>query len=76
MFAVAGFNYQMNSKTMLSISYDYKQAAIDGAVDGKSWSIYIARKINPKLSANIYFINGLTDSVADKGIGFGLVRNF
>ena len=76
MFAVAGFNYQMNSKTMLSISYDYKQAAVDGAVDGKSWSIYIARKINPKLSANLYFINGLTDSVADKGIGFGLVRNF
>lgn len=75
-FAVAGFNYQMNNKTMLSISYDYKQAAVDGADDGKSLSIYIARRINPKLSANIYIVNGLTDSVADKGIGFGLVRNF
>ena len=75
-FATAGMMYQMNSKTLISLAYDYQQASVDGTDDGKIAKLLVTQQFNKKWAANIYMINGFSDSVADSGIGFTLMRNF
>ncbi len=75
-FAKAGVMYQINAKTLMNMSYDYQQATVDGGDDGKSLSLSVSRKLNQKWLANVYLVNGLSDSVADSGAGFSLIRNF
>ena len=75
-FAKAGLMYQINAKTLMNMSYDYQQATVDGGDDGKSLSLSVSRKLNQKWLANVYLVNGLSDSVADSGIGFSLIRGF
>lgn len=75
LFARTGLMYQLNAKTLMNVSYDYQQATADGD-DGKTLSFSVSRKLNQKWLANVYFLNGLSDSVADSGLGFSLIHNF
>ncbi|MDH5424518.1 MAG: transporter [Gammaproteobacteria bacterium] len=75
-FATAGFNYQVNAKTSVSLSYDYTQATIDGDDDAQILGLGIGRVFNDNWFSNIYLLNGLSDSVADSGIGFSLTNSF
>jgi len=76
MFVTTGFMYQLNSKTLVSIAYDFQQTTIDGTDDGKTLSVYLNRVLGEKWSASAYLLNGLSDSVADTGFGLNLIRNF
>jgi len=75
-FITAGINYQMNAKTLMSLSYDYQQATIDGEENAEVMGLSFSRKINKKWLTNFYLTKGLSDSVADTGLGVGLVRKF
>ena len=75
-FATGGFTYQINSKTSFGLTYDYQQASIDGVDDGAMVNMNLSHQWNRRWSTNIYFMNGLTDSVADSGVGLSLSRNF
>ena len=75
-FATAGLTYQITPKTQFSLVYDYQQATINGADDGQMVSLYVSREFSSKWSANVYVLNGLSESVADTGAGFTLTRSF
>lgn len=75
-FATAGLMYQMNSKTSFSVIYDYQQATVDAADDGHLASLYVSRQFNQLWSANVYLLNGFSDSVANSGAGFTLIRSY
>jgi len=75
-FTSVGLMYPMNSKTSFSVVYDYQQAAIDGIDDDHTVSLYVTRNFNQEWSANVYILNGLSDSVADSGAGFTLIRSY
>ena len=76
MFITAGMSYQMNVVTLLGVSYDYEQASVDGEDEGQVLSLSIGRKFNEKWLANFYLMKGLSDSVADSGIGLGVTHNY
>jgi len=73
-FITAGINYQMNSNTMMSLSYDYQQAAVDGEENAELVGVSVSRKINKQWLSNFYFTNGVSDTVADTGFGIRLIR--
>lgn len=76
MFATVGFTYHMNSKIALGMVYDYQQAAVDGEDDGVIFEVNISNQFNRQWSGRIYSLTGLSDSVADSGVGLSLRRNF
>jgi hypothetical protein len=75
-FTMAGLMYQMNPQTQFSLAYDYQQATRDGSNAGELVKFYVTRQFDKKWTANIYLLNGLSDSVAESGVGFTLMRNF
>ena len=75
-FAAAGFNYQINSKTLFGLTYDYQQASIDGVDDVAIINLNLSHKLNAQWSTNVYFLIGLSDSVAESGAGLALRRQF
>ena len=75
-FVTGGFTYQINSKTSFGLTYDYQQASIDGVDDGTMVILDLSSQLNLKWSTSIYLMNGLSNSVADSGIGLTLKRNF
>lgn len=74
-FASTGLMYPLNNKTLLNVAYDYQQTTIDGTDDGHTVNFYISRQLSQKWAANFYLLNGLSDSVADTGIGFTIIKN-
>ena len=76
LFVATGFTYYMNSKTSIGMAYDYQQAAVDGEDDGATVKINLNRQFNKRWSVKVYSLTGLSDSVADSGIGLSLRRNF
>lgn len=75
-FVTMGFTYYLNSKTSIGVAYDYQQAAVDGEDDGVLIKLNLNSQLNKQWSAKIYSLTGLSDSVADSGIGLSLRRNF
>ena len=76
MFATMGFTYNMNAKLSLGMIYDYQQAAVDGEDDGVIFEVNLNNQFNRQWSGRIYSLTGLSDSVADSGVGLSLRRNF
>ena len=76
MFATVGFSYRMNPKTSFGMVYDYQQAAVDGDDDGVIFELNLSTQFNQQWSGRVYSLTGISDSVADSGIGFSLRRNF
>ena len=75
-FSTAGFSYQMTPNTSLSLAYEYQQASLDHLEDGRIASLYLNRQFSNKWLANFYALKGLSNSVADSGTGFTLIRSF
>ena len=76
LFITAGITYRMNSKTSFGVVYDYQQASVDGEDDNVILELNLSSQFNQQWSARIYSLTGLSDSVADSGIGFSLRHNF
>lgn len=76
LFVTTGFTYHMNSKTSFGVVYDYQQASVDGEDDGAILELNLSSRFNQQWSARVYSLTGLSDSVADSGIGLSLRRNF
>jgi len=75
-FTRAGFMYSVNPQTSFSVAYDYQQATTETTDEGQSVSLSAYRSFSKQWSGNVYVLGGLTDSVADSGIGFSLIRSF
>ena len=76
LFVTTGFTYHMNSKTSFGVVYDYQQASVDGEDDGAILEFNLSKQFNQQWSARVYSLTGLSDSVAESGIGLSLKRNF
>ena len=75
-FVTAGFTYHINPNTSFGLAYEYQQTAIDGADDSAMIKLNLNRRLSPQWSASVYFLAGISDSVADSGIGLTLGRDF
>lgn len=75
-FVTAGFTYHINPKTSFGLAYDYQQTAIDGTDDSAMIKLNLNRRFTRQWSANVYFLAGLSDAVADSGLGLSLMHSF
>lgn len=75
-FVRLGSIYQLDQQTSFDVSYDYEQAAISGVDNRRMARLYVTRLIDHKWSAGIYLLKGFTNSVADNGFGFTVMKSF
>ena len=76
LFASTGVMYPINGSLLLNVVYDYQQATLDGIDAGQTISLYLTKTLNEGWSTSLYLLNGLSDSVADTGLGLSVSRNF
>jgi len=76
LFSRTGFMYSVNPQISFSVAYDYQQAMTDSTDEGQTLGLYAYRSFNKQWSGNAYVLAGLTDSVADSGIGFSFIHCF
>ena len=75
-FASTGFMYSLKPQTSFSIIYDYQQATTNSTDEAQSLSLYANQRFSKQWSASAFLFSGLTDSVADTGIGLSLIHSF
>jgi len=76
LFASAGLAYRFSPMTSVSIAYEYQQATSDAFEDGRMLSIYANQKFSREWAGNVYVLNGLSNSVADSGVGFTVIYSY
>jgi len=75
LFASAGVMYPINENLLLNAVYDYQQATLDGMDAGQMISLYLTKTLNEGWNVSLYLLNGLSDSVADTGMGLSVSRS-
>lgn len=75
-FVTPGLMLQLNPDTAISLAYEYEQATIEGADSGRTVSLYANTRFSEQWAAGFYVLFGLSDSVADSGVGFNISRDF
>lgn len=75
-FLTPGIMYELNSDTVISFAYQYQQATTDSSEEGRMLNLYLGRKIDSRWTAGAYLLHGLSDSVAESGIGLVVSRYF
>jgi len=75
-FASTGIMYSVNPQTSFSVVYDYQQGTTNITDEAKSLGVYVNRRFSKDWSGSAFLFGGLTDSVADTGVGLSLIRSF
>ena len=75
-FANPGLLYSVGPHTSFSFSYNYQQATTDITDESQSLSLYANQRLSKQWSGSAFIFAGLTDSVADTGLGLSLTHSF
>jgi len=76
LFASSGFVYYLNQQTSFNLAYNYQQATTNMTEEAQSVGMYVNQRFSKHWSGSGFLLGGLTDSVADTGVGVYLIHHF
>jgi len=76
LFMSYGLLYSANLQTSFSFAYNYQQATTNTSDESQSFSLYVNQRLDKQWMGSVFLFSGLSDSVADTGVGLSLIHSF
>lgn len=75
-YASGGLLFTIATGTSIGVSYEWRDAIVDGGDDAREASVFMFKRLNDRWNLNVSVMRGFTDSSADFGAGAQLSYSF